>query len=148
VLTDGDDNRSFLPFDSLAGSIEESGALIYPLYVPSSLAALGANQDLNAAVDPLRAKYLNTSLTSKADAEGAQLAKLSGGTYYPITQLSQIQKAYEDIVLQLRTGYDVMFRSKLSTPDGRPSPRLKIRSKRPNTFTQIHRVQQWTDVTK
>jgi VWFA-related protein len=148
ILTDGDDNRSFLPFDSLAGSIEESGALIYPLYVPTSLAAAGANQDLNADVDPLRAKYLNTSLTSKADAEGAKLAQLSGGTYYPISQLSQIQKAYEDIVLQLRTGYDVMFRSQLSTPDGRPSPRLKIRSKKPNTFTQIHRVQQWADKTK
>jgi len=148
ILSDGDDNRSFLPFDALAGSIEESGALIYPLYVPTSLAAAGANQDLNAAVDPLRAKYLNTSLTSKADAEGAKLAQLSGGTYYPISQLSQIQKAYEDIVLQLRTGYDVMFRSQLSTSDGRPSPRLKIRSKRPNTFTQIHRVQQWTDKTK
>jgi Mg-chelatase subunit ChlD len=78
ILTDGDDNRSFLPFDSLAGSIEESGALIYPLYVPTSLAAAGANQDLNAAIDPLRAKYLNTSLTSKADAEGAKLAQLSG----------------------------------------------------------------------
>jgi VWFA-related protein len=148
ILSDGDDNRSFLPFDSLAGSIEESGALIYPLYVPSSLAAVGASQDLNAAVDPLRAKYLNTSLTSKADSEGAKLAQLSGGTYYPITQLSQIQKAYEDIVLQLRTGYDVMFRSTVSTPDGRPSPRLKIRSKRPNTYTQISRVQQWTDRTK
>ena len=148
ILTDGDDNRSFLPFDSLAGSIEESGALIYPLYVPTSLAAAGANQDLNAAVDPLRAKYLNTSLTSKADAEGAKLAQLSGGTYYPISQLSQIQKAYEDIVLQLRTGYDVMFRSQLSTPDGRPSPRLKIRSKKPNTFTQFHRVQQWAEKTK
>ena len=148
ILTDGDDNRSFLPFDSLAGSIEESGALLYPLYVPTSLAAAGANQDLNAELDPLRAKYLNSSLTSKADAEGAKLAQLSGGTYYPISQLSQIQKAYEDIVQQLRTGYEVMFRSQLSTADGRPSPRLKIRSKRPNTFTQIHRVQQWTDKTK
>ncbi len=37
VLTDGDDNRSFLPFDSMLSSIEESGALIYPLYVPSAL---------------------------------------------------------------------------------------------------------------
>ncbi|MCV4639504.1 hypothetical protein OFB62_29845, partial [Escherichia coli] len=33
ILTDGDDNRSFLPFEALIGSIEESGALIYPLYV-------------------------------------------------------------------------------------------------------------------
>jgi hypothetical protein len=121
--------------------------LIYPLYVPTSLAAIGATEDLNAAVDPLRQRYLNVSLTSKADGEGAQLAKISGGVYYPITQLSQIQKAYEDIVLQLRTAYDVTFRSKLveapsttGVGNNRPSPRLKIRVKRPDTYVQIDRV--------
>lgn len=139
ILTDGDDNRSFLPFDSLAGSIQESGALIYPLYVPTSLAALGAEQDWNSAVDPLRARYLNTSLTSKAEAEGARLAQISGGVYYPISELAQIQKAYEDIVQQLRTAYTVTFRSSILEGGGRLSPRLKIRSKRPNTFVQISR---------
>ena len=44
VLSDGDDNRSFLPFDSLMGSIEESGALIYPLYVPTSLIAAASQR--------------------------------------------------------------------------------------------------------
>lgn len=139
VLTDGDDNRSFLPFDALAGTIEESGALIYPLHVPSSLAALGATQDLNAAVDPLRSKYLNLSLTSKAKGEGSRLAQISGGVYYPITLLSQIQTAYEDIVLQLRTAYDITFKSELATT-GKPSPRLKVRSKRANTYTQINGI--------
>jgi len=149
ILTDGDDNRSFLPFDSLMGSIEESGALIYPLYVPTSLAAVGATQDLNAAVDPLRQRYLNVSLTSKADGEGARLAKVSGGVYYPITQLSQIQKAYEDIALQLRTAYDVTFKSSIleapsrtGTGNGRPSPRLKVRTKCPDTYVQINNVRQ------
>jgi VWFA-related protein len=147
ILTDGDDNRSFIPFDALAGTIEESGALIYPLYVPTSLAAQGATQDLNAAVDPLRQRYLNVSLTSKAHEEGARLAKLSGGVYYPITQLSQIQKAYEDIALQLRSAYDVTFRSQIieapsrtGTGNNRPSPRLKIRVKRPDTYVQINSV--------
>jgi VWFA-related protein len=149
ILTDGDDNRSFLPFESLMGSIEESGALIYPLYVPTSLAAVGATQDLNAAVDPLRQRYLNVSLTSKADGEGSKLAKVSGGVYYPITQLSQIQKAYEDIALQLRTAYDITFKSSiLEAPsrtgagNGRPSPRLKVRTKRPETYVQINSVRQ------
>ena len=147
ILTDGDDNRSFIPFDSLAGSIQESGALIYPLYVPTSLAAQGATQDLNAAVDPLRQRYLNTSLTSKAQDEGARLAKLSGGVYYPISQLSQIQKAYEDIALQLRSAYDVTFKSQIveapsrtGAANNRPSPRLKIRVKRPDTYVQIDSV--------
>ena len=139
VLSDGDDNRSFLPFESLVGSIEESGALIYPLYVPTSLIA-AASSDPNAAVDPLRSRYLSNDLTSKADAEGKRLAEISGGVYYPITQLNQIQTAYEDIVVQLRTSYDVTFRSEFASQDGKPSPRLKIRSKRPNTFVQIRSV--------
>ncbi|MDQ6787213.1 MAG: VWA domain-containing protein, partial [Acidobacteriota bacterium] len=101
ALTDGDDNRSFLPFDTLLGSIQESGALVYPLYVPSGLIAASANN--SSSVDPLRAKYM--SLTTKAEGEGERLAQISGGVYYPITQLSQIQTAYEDIVVQLRTAY-------------------------------------------
>lgn len=139
VLSDGDDNRSFLPFESLLGSIEESGALIYPLYVPSTLIAAAAS-DPATAVDPLRSRYLSSDLTSKADAEGKRLAEISGGVYYPITQLSQIQTAYDDIIVQLRTSYDVQFRSEFAFPDGKPSPRLKIRSKKPNTFTQIRSV--------
>jgi VWFA-related protein len=139
VLSDGDDNRSFLPFESLMGSIEESGALIYPLYVPTSLIAAAAS-DPATAVDPLRSRYLSRDLTSKADGEGKRLAEVSGGVYYPITQLTQIQEAYDDIVVQLRTSYDVTFRSEISSADGKPSPRLKIRSKRPNTFVQVRSV--------
>jgi hypothetical protein len=58
VLTDGDDNRSFLAFDSLLGSIQESGALIYPLYVPSGLIAAAAANS-NADIDPMRRKYMS-----------------------------------------------------------------------------------------
>ncbi|MBV9241552.1 MAG: VWA domain-containing protein, partial [Acidobacteria bacterium] len=134
VLTDGDDNRSFLPFDSLEGSIQESGALIYPLYVPSALIA-AAVQNPNADIDPVRRKYM--SLTAKAEGEGDRLAKISGGVYYPITEISQIQKAYEDIVDQLRTAYSVTYRSDSSAT----SPiRLKIRSKRENTFATVTSV--------
>ena len=139
VLSDGDDNRSFLPFDSLMGTIEESGALIYPLYVPTSLIAAAAT-DPATAVDPLRSRYLSSDLTSKADGEGKKLAEISGGVYYRITQLSQIQTAYDDIAAQLRTAYDVTFKSEVSTPDGKPSPRLRIRTKRPNTSVQIRSV--------
>ncbi len=138
VLTDGDDNRSFLPFDSLARSIQESGALIYPLYVPSALIAL-ASQNANADIDPLRMKYM--SLTAKSEGEGERLAQLSGGVYYPISEVGQIQKAYEDIVLQMRSAYLVTYRSDSVIPAGNgASPRLKIRSKRENTFATVTRV--------
>jgi hypothetical protein len=135
VLTDGDDNRSFLAFDSLIGAIEESGSLIYPLYVPSSLIAASAASGFRD-IDPLRNRHL--TLTSKAQGEGERLAEISGGVYYPISQLSQIQAAYEDIVAQLRTAYDVTFRSETVENTGtRASPRLRIRVKRENAFTQI-----------
>ena len=137
ILTDGDDNRSFLSFDGLLGSIQESGALIYPLYVPSDLIAASVNDAV--AVDPLRARYM--TLTSKAEGEGAKLAAVSGGIYYPITQLSQIQKAYDDIVVQLRTSYAVTYRSESGGDmNGRVSPRTKVRVKRDNLFASISRV--------
>lgn len=135
VLTDGDDNRSFLAFDSLTGSIQESGALIYPLYVPSGLIAAAAT-GANADIDPLRKKYM--SLSAKSEGEGVKLASISGGVYYPISQVAQIQRAYEDIVVQLRTAYIITFRS--SQTDIGVSPRLKIRSKRPETYTSVQSV--------
>lgn len=139
ILTDGDDNRSFLAFDSLAGTIQESGALIYPLYVPSSLIAASASAAPVTAVDPLRARYLG--LSTRAEGEGEQLAKLSGGVYYSISQLSQIQTAYEDIARQLRSAYEVTYRSQIDgAAGGRISPRLRVRVKRPDLFVSISRV--------
>ncbi|MEP6944578.1 MAG: VWA domain-containing protein [Acidobacteriota bacterium] len=135
VLTDGDDNLSFLAFDSLIGSIEESGALIYPLYVPSGLIAF-AEQTTNSDIDPMRKKYM--SLSAKSEGEGAKLAKASGGVYYPITRITEIETAYEDIVQQLRTAYVVKFRSKTFATD--VSPRLKIKVKRENTFVTINSI--------
>lgn len=140
ILTDGDDNRSFLAFDSLLGSIEESGALIYPLYVPSALIAASATNDPNTSVDPLRTRYIG--LTSKAEGEGEKLAKASGGVYYPITQLSQIQTAYDDIVMQLRTAYEITYKSEASENSGnRPSPRLRVRVKKDGAFVKLGKVE-------
>jgi VWFA-related protein len=139
ALTDGDDNRSFLPFDSLLGSLQESGALVYPLYVPSTLIAAAAN-DPNATIDPLRARY--NGLTTKAEGEGERLARVSGGIYYPIKQINEIQKAYDDIVVQLRTAYSVTFRSDLPETIDKTtaSPRLKVKVKRENSFVKLGSV--------
>ena len=137
VLTDGDDNRSFLAFDSLAGSIQESGSLIYPLYVPSGLiahAALNSSDD----IDPMRKKYM--SLTAKSEGEGEKLAKLSGGVYYPITEIRQIQEAYEDIVVQMRSAYMVTFRSDNSASNGGALAKLRIKARPANTFTTVTSV--------
>jgi VWFA-related protein len=139
VLSDGDDNRSFLSFDSLLGSIQESGALIYPLYVPSDLIAASANNNADQTIDPLRSRYM--ALTSKAEDEGEKLAQVSGGVYYSIKQLTGLQKAYSDIVVQLRTAYTVTFRSDLKEANAnRISPRLKVKIKRPNAFVKLGTV--------
>jgi len=139
ILTDGDDNRSFLPFDSMLASIQESGALIYPLYVPSGLIAASQTEEADP-LDRLRSRYLQGELTSKADEEGKRLANVSGGVYYSISRLSQIGTAYEDIVRQLRTAYEVEYRSNLAAIGSGISPRLKIRIKRPNAFVQVRTV--------
>ncbi len=139
MLTDGDDNRSFLPFESLIGAIEESGALIYPLYVPSALIAASESNDPNKGIDPLRTRYM--TLSARAEGEGERLAKVSGGVYYPITQISQIQRAYDDIVAQVRTAYTLTFRSAYrADPQNRPSPRLKITVTKANAFVQVTSV--------
>ncbi len=136
VLSDGDDNRSFLAFDSLFSSIQESGALIYPLYVPSGLIAASANNNADSSVDLLRSRYIG--LTSKSEAEGAKLAQTSGGVYYPITQIGDLQKAYDDIVVQLRTAYSITYRSNLTEfRENRASPRLKVKVKRANSFVKL-----------
>lgn len=140
ALTDGDDNRSFLSFDSLLGSIQESGALVYPLYVPSDLIAASATNNPDSSIDPLRTRYM--ALTSKAETEGERLAQISGGVYYSIKQLTELQKAYDDIVVQLRTAYTVTFRSdtKQKRTDSITAPRLKIKVKRPNSFIKLGSV--------
>ena len=136
VLSDGDDNHSFLSFNSLLGSIQESGALVYPLYVPSGLIAAASTANPNLSVDPLRSRYMGVN--TKAEGEGEKLAEVSGGVYYSITQLSQLQKAYDDIVVQLRTAYSVTFRSgSRDVTPGRASPRLKVKVKRENAFVKL-----------
>ncbi len=139
VLSDGDDNRSFLPFDSLLGSIQESGALVYPLYVPSGLIAASANNNADFSVDPLRSRYI--ALTTRSESEGEKLAQVSGGVYYSITQLGDLQRAYDDIVVQLRTAYSITFRSDASEiRDNRASPRLRVKVKRENSFVKLGSV--------
>ena len=136
VLSDGDDNSSFLPFNLLSGSIQESGTLIYPLYVPSGLiASSGSKKPNSESIDPLRSRYI--ALTSKAQSEGETLAKLSGGVYYPISRLSELRGAYNDIVKQLRTAYTITYRSRADISTSNSSSRLKVKVKRKTAFVKL-----------
>ncbi len=107
ILSDGDDNRSFVPFASVLEATIESGALVYPLYIPSGLIPSRAAPAPETTLDPMRTRYL--TLTSRAAEEARQLAQASGGIYYPLTRFDELQRAYDDIVTQLRTAYTITY---------------------------------------
>lgn len=109
ILSDGDDNKSFVPFPAILEATIESGALIYPLYVPSGLIPENSVPQPSLTVDPMRTKYL--TITTRAAEEGARLAQVSGGVFYSVKRLDDLQKAYDDIVAQMRTAYTITYDS-------------------------------------
>ncbi len=130
ILSDGDDNHSFIPFEPLLGAIQESGALVYPLYVPSGLIPQNGQPEVSQTIDPLRTKYL--TLTTKAETEGKQLAEVSGGVYFAIRRLEDLQSAYQEIISQLRKAYSITYHSKTAA-----APRLRIQVQREGAFVRI-----------
>jgi VWFA-related protein len=134
ILSDGDDNKSFIPFPALLEATSESGALIYPLYVPSGLIPESSVARPEITVDPLRSRYL--TLTTRADEDGKKLAAASGGFYYPIHRIEDLQSAYNDVVAQLRTAYTITYASN-SEPSER---RVKVRVNRDGASARLSPV--------
>jgi len=132
VLSDGDDNKSFVPFPALLEAFSESGALVYPLYVPSGLIPESSVPKSETTRDPLRSRYL--TLTTRAEEEGRKLAAVSGGVYYPVRRIEDLQRAYDDVVLQLRTAYTITYASN-STPSG--NRRVRVRANREGASVRL-----------
>jgi VWFA-related protein len=132
ILSDGDDNKSFVPFPAILEAIVESGALIYPLYIPSGLVPESSVPRPEITIDPLRTRYL--TLTTRAHQEGQKLADASGGVYYPIRHLGELQRAYDDVVVQLRTAYTVTYASNATSSTG---PRLRVRTNREGASVRL-----------
>jgi VWFA-related protein len=132
ILSDGDDNKSFVPFPAILEAIVESGALIYPLYIPSGLIPETSVPNPEVTIDPLRTRYL--TLTTRAHEEGQKLAQASGGVYYPIRHLEELQRAYDDVVIQLRTAYTVTYASNSTSSTG---PRLRVRANREGASVRL-----------
>jgi VWFA-related protein len=124
ILSDGDDNKSFIPFGAVLEATIESGALIYPLYVPSILIPESSVAAPVTTLDPTRTRYL--TITTRAEEEGKKLAAVSGGIFYPIRRLEELQRAYDDVVAQLRMSYTITYAS-TSAPSER---RVRIRVNR------------------
>jgi VWFA-related protein len=135
ILSDGDDNKSFVPFPAILEAITESGALIYPLYVPSGLVPETSVPNPEVTIDPLRTRYL--TLTTRAHEEGKKLAEASGGVYYPIRHLEELQRAYDDVVVQLRTAYTVTYASNSTSST---NPRLRVRTNREGASVRLSPV--------
>lgn len=132
IMSDGDDNKSFVPFPAILEAVIESGALIYPLYVPSGLIPEGSVPRPSLTVDPMRSKYL--TITTRASEEGEKLASVSGGLFYPIKRLEDLQKAYDDVVAQMRTAYTITYSS---TANGTGHRRVRVRANRDGASVRL-----------
>jgi len=135
VLSDGDDNKSFVPFPAILEATIESGALIYPLYVPSGLIPETSVPRPAITVDPMRTRYL--TITTRAAQEGQKLADVSGGVFYQIKRLEDLQKAYDDVVVQLRTAYTITY---ASSAEGTSHRRIRVRTNRDGAAVRLSPV--------
>jgi VWFA-related protein len=135
ILSDGDDNKSFVPFPAILEATVESGALVYPLYVPSGLIPESSVPRPALTIDPMRTRYL--TITTRAAEEGAKLAAASGGVFYSIKRLEDLQKAYDDVVAQMRTAYTITY---TSSPDGTGQRRVRVRTNRDGASVRLSPV--------
>lgn len=132
IMSDGDDNKSFVPFPAILEAVIESGALIYPLYVPSGLIPESSVPKPLLTADPMRTKYL--TITTRAAEEGEKLAAVSGGLFYPIKRLEDLQKAYDDVVAQMRTAYTITYSSNANVTGHR---RVRVRANRDGASVRL-----------
>ncbi len=132
IMSDGDDNKSFVPFPAILEATIESGALIYPLYVPSGLIPESSVPKPSITVDPMRTKYL--TITTRAAEEGEKLAAVSGGVFYSIKRLDDLQKAYDDVVAQMRTAYTITYSS---AGDNTGRRRVRVRANRDGASVRL-----------
>lgn len=135
IMSDGDDNKSFVPFPAILEATIESGALIYPLYVPSGLIPEASVPKPSITVDPMRTRYL--TITTRALEEGAKLAAVSGGVFYQIQRMDDLQKAYDDIVAQMRTAYTITYNSNADSTGHR---RVRVRANRDGASVRLSPV--------
>lgn len=138
IMSDGDDNKSFIPFGAVLDETIESGALIYPLYVPSGLIPQASAPAPDATLDPLRTRFM--TLTTRATEEGRRLASASGGVYYPITRLEDLQRAYQDVVTQLRTSYTITYATTASASTLQRERRVRVRVNREGASVRLSPV--------
>ena len=83
----------------------------------------------------MRTRYL--TITTRAAQEGQKLADVSGGAFYPIKRLEDLQKAYDDVVVQLRTAYTITYASNAA---GTSHRRIRVRTTRDGAAVRLSPV--------
>jgi hypothetical protein len=86
-------------------------------------------------VDPMRTRYL--TITTRAAEEGQKLADVSGGVFYSIKRLEDLQQAYDDVVVQLRTAYTITYSSSADRAGHR---RVRVRTNRDGAAVRLSPV--------
>lgn len=153
ILSDGDDNRSFLSFADVNRLAREAAASIYPIYIPSGLLAASKivnsevlNSEANSGTNSSsktgnNVRIANTAgvaaavsldptrnrlltLTTRANDEGQTLARTSGGTFHTVTRFSELQTAYSDVIAQLRNSYTITY----TTPLAEARVRVRVKN--------------------
>lgn len=139
VLTDGRDSSlaywgtplwtdplrrpgSFLRFEDLVLGVVQSDALIYPIMIENEA-------ELAAALDESGREQVRAG-TRVAQEQLRQLADLSGGRFYRIERLSQLEGIYEQIAADLRTIYSLAYTPTRAERDG-SWRRIEVRVARP-----------------
>ena len=134
ILSDGDDNRSFLPFNSHRRGRLRDGRARLPALRP-----LGAHPLFERARGAPRRSTRCARASSRSPRaptrRGARLAEVSGGVYYPITRLEQLQRAYDDVAAQLRTAYTITY--EIGRADARPDARVRVRVAREGASVRL-----------
>jgi len=98
--------------------------------VPSGLIPESSVPRPTVTVDPMRTRFL--TITTRAAEEGEKLANVSGGVFYSIKRLEDLQKAYDDVVAQLRTAYTITYSS-----NGTGHQRVRVRANRDGASVRL-----------
>src|SRR5205814_2113221 len=80
IMSDGDDNQSFVPFPAILEATIESGGLVYPLYVASGLIPEGRVSKRSVTFDAMRSTYL--TITAGGAEEAQKLTDAPDGVFY------------------------------------------------------------------
>ncbi len=139
VLTDGRDSSlayrgtplwtdplrrpgSFLRFEDLVPGVVQSDALIYPIMIENEA-------ELEAALNESGREQVRAG-TRLAEEHLRRLADLSGGRFYRIQSLNQLEGVYEEIAADLRTIYSLAYTPVHAERDG-SWRRIEVRVARP-----------------